>query len=94
MAGNRVEELEAKVRELEATIDGLTDEMLATKERLQVVEAEVGVDPDIVEGRVSRKQAQEILDGEPADDPAAASSIGESVGEFKSEETIEGDNTG
>ncbi|WP_336136153.1 DUF7518 family protein [Natronomonas amylolytica] len=48
MSGNRVEELEAKVRELEATIDGLTDELVETKERLQVLEEGSDVDTDVL----------------------------------------------
>jgi len=55
MAGNRVEELEAKVRELEATIDGLTDELVETKERLQAIEAETGVEADVLAGRRGRR---------------------------------------
>ncbi|WP_181693357.1 hypothetical protein [Natronomonas sp. LN261] len=54
MSGNRVEELEAKVRELEATIDGLTDELVETKERLGAIEEEAGVEPDALERRRSR----------------------------------------
>ena len=57
MAGNRVEELEAKVRTLEATVDGLTDELVETKERLHALEAEVGVEPDVLEGRLTRRDA-------------------------------------
>ncbi|MFC6938817.1 bZIP transcription factor [Salinirubellus sp. GCM10025818] len=54
MSGNRVEELEARVRELQATVDGLTDELLETKERLRVIEEEVDpdLDPDIIEGQL------------------------------------------
>lgn len=54
MSGNRVEELEARVRELQATVDGLTDELLETKERLRVIEEEVDpdLDSDIIEGRL------------------------------------------
>ena len=53
MSGNRVEELEMRVRELQATVDGLTDELLETKERLRVLEEEVDpdLDMDIIEGR-------------------------------------------
>jgi len=55
MAGNRVDELESKVRELEATVSGLTDELLETKERLRAVEDHAGVDLDAaVEGRAGR----------------------------------------
>jgi TolA-binding protein len=51
MSGNRVEELESKVRKLEATIEGLTDELVETKERLNAIEDETGVEPDVLEGR-------------------------------------------
>jgi hypothetical protein len=56
MSGNRVEELEAKVRQLQATVDGLTDELMETKERLRVLEEEVDpdLDMDIIEGRPAR----------------------------------------
>jgi hypothetical protein len=61
MSGNRVEELEAKTRELQATVDGLTDELLETKERLRVLEEEVDpdLDMDIIEGQpTSRPETQ------------------------------------
>ena len=47
MSGNRVEELEETVTELQATVAGLTDELVETKERLQVLEAHV--DPELDE---------------------------------------------
>jgi uncharacterized coiled-coil protein SlyX len=75
MTGNRVEELEAKVRDLEATIEGLTDELVETKERLEAIEAETGVEPDVLERRatshaeVQRQQTNDAADaGEPSDD--------------------------
>ena len=49
MAGNRVDELEAKVQELEATVDGLTDELMETKERLQALEDGADGSYDILE---------------------------------------------
>ena len=61
MSGNRVEELEARVRELQATVDGLTDELLETKDRLRVLEEEVDpdLDMDIIEGQpTSRPETQ------------------------------------
>ncbi|QLD86443.1 hypothetical protein HWV23_12135 [Natronomonas halophila] len=57
MSGNRVEELEAKVRELEATIDGLTDELVETKERLQVLEEGSDVDTDVLTRGTSSAQS-------------------------------------
>ena len=47
-SGNRVEELESRVRDLEATVDGLTDELVECKVRIRelesVVDAEIGLD--------------------------------------------------
>ena len=38
MSDNRVEELESKVRDLEATVEGLTDELVESKVRLRELE--------------------------------------------------------
>ena len=70
MAGNRVEELEAKVRELEATIDGLTDELVETKERLQAIEAETGVEADVLAGRPGRRSEPSTEAPEAAAEPS------------------------
>ncbi|WP_436926526.1 DUF7518 family protein [Halosimplex amylolyticum] len=45
MCGNRVEELESRVKELEASVEGLTDELVECKVRLR--ELENAVDEDI-----------------------------------------------
>jgi hypothetical protein len=45
MCGNRVEELESRVKELEASVEGLTDELVECKVRLR--ELENAVDADI-----------------------------------------------
>ena len=45
MCGNRVEELEARVNELEASVEGLTDELVECKVRIR--ELENAVDEDI-----------------------------------------------
>jgi len=37
-SGNRVEELESRVNELEATVDGLTDELVECKVRIRELE--------------------------------------------------------
>jgi hypothetical protein len=44
MCGNRVEELESRVKELEASVEGLTDELLECKVRLREVEDAVDED--------------------------------------------------
>lgn len=41
---NRVEELESKVSELQAAVDGLTEELVETKERVRQLESQVEVD--------------------------------------------------
>jgi predicted nucleic acid-binding Zn-ribbon protein len=40
MSGNRVEKLESRVEELEASLSGLTDELMETKSRLADLEDE------------------------------------------------------
>jgi hypothetical protein len=42
---NRVEELESTVRELRAAVDGLTEELVETRERLRQLEEERAADP-------------------------------------------------
>lgn len=71
MAGNRVEELEAKVRELEATIDGLTDELVETKERLQAIEDETGVQADVIERRSTPARDRNAEPAQNEEEPAA-----------------------
>jgi hypothetical protein len=41
---NRVEELESKVSELQAAVNGLTEELVETRARLQTLEETVGTD--------------------------------------------------
>jgi len=41
---NRVEELESQVAELQAAVDGLTEELVETRERLRQLEENEGVD--------------------------------------------------
>ncbi|MCY4730661.1 bZIP transcription factor [Natronomonas gomsonensis] len=90
MSGNRVEELEAKVRDLEATIDGLTDELVETKERLHAVESEVNIENDVLEGRMTRAEAQEQT---PEQETEESADDGEaSADEVTSEEAEEEDN--
>jgi uncharacterized coiled-coil protein SlyX len=71
MSGNRVEELEAKVRELEATIDGLTDELVETKERLGAIEDETGIEPEVLKSRLSRTSRDRDDERSDAGDDAA-----------------------
>ena len=79
---NRVEQLEHTVSELESTIEGLTGELVDTKERLRVLESQLDVDAcDYVEVE-ERTPAKEA---EPDDVEAA-------VEEDKAEGTQESEN--
>jgi uncharacterized coiled-coil protein SlyX len=55
MCGNRVEELESRVKELEASVEGLTDELVECKVRLR--ELESAVDDDL--GFVPEDEAEQ-----------------------------------
>ena len=63
MCGNRVEELEARVQELEASVEGLTDELVECKVRIR--ELENAVDEDIGFGSESSDDS-EITTAEPS----------------------------
>ena len=76
MAGNRVDELEVKVQELQATIDGLTDELVETKERLHALEgADDDGGSDILAGRPTRDEPPQEAAAEPPADETAASPV-------------------
>ncbi|QGN06206.1 bZIP transcription factor [Halorhabdus sp. CBA1104] len=53
MSDNRVEELEAKVKDLEATVEGLTDELVESKVRLRELE-------NVVDDNTGFKEPAEI----------------------------------
>ncbi len=48
MCGNRVDELESRVKELEASVEGLTDELVECKVRLRELESAVDDDLGLV----------------------------------------------
>ncbi|PSQ47934.1 hypothetical protein BRD19_08250 [Halobacteriales archaeon SW_7_65_23] len=50
MCGNRVEELESRVKELEASVEGLTDELVECKVRLRELEDAIDEDLGFVPG--------------------------------------------
>jgi uncharacterized coiled-coil protein SlyX len=60
MCGNRVEELESRVKELEASVEGLTDELVECKVRLR--ELENAVDDDLGFVPESETETQESDD--------------------------------
>jgi predicted transcriptional regulator len=61
---NRVEELESKVKELQAAVNGLTEELVEAKERVRQLEDEVEV--DVAAGR-SQQVEQDAADNVDAD---------------------------
>ena len=89
MSGNRVEKLEAKVRKLEATVEGLTDELVETKERLEAVEDETGVEPDVFEnhrsGRDRSEEAEQSADAETTAEEGETEAAEEAEGTTESE---------
>jgi predicted nucleic acid-binding Zn-ribbon protein len=44
---NRVEELESRVKELEATVRGLTEELVEANERIRALESELEDEADV-----------------------------------------------
>jgi predicted nucleic acid-binding Zn-ribbon protein len=61
-SGNRVEELEERVKQLEASVTGLTDELVECKERLRALEDEVDPEMDIIEGQPTRTDGDDAAD--------------------------------
>lgn len=63
MCGNRVEELESRVQELEASVEGLTDELVECKVRLRelenAVDDDLGFVPESESGGGTNEQEQE-----------------------------------
>ncbi|PSQ18339.1 hypothetical protein BRD02_00750 [Halobacteriales archaeon QS_8_69_73] len=84
MAGNRVDELEAKVQELEATVDGLTDELVETKERLHALEDDADESYDILETGSTDEATGDATDA--ADAAGAADADGVNPDEAEEED--------
>ncbi|AZH24641.1 DUF7518 family protein [Haloplanus aerogenes] len=69
---NRVEELESQVAELQAAVDGLTEELVETRERLRQLEENEGVDNSRAPApRDSAHAEVEHADAESDADPAS-----------------------
>jgi hypothetical protein len=104
---NRVEELESKVAELQAAVNGLTEELVETKERVRQLEAEVEVEvatpepaPEPVEGKgdvgaevvdASGPSGPTEADAQPEDEEAKPEDVEEAVNEGESELDEESD---
>ncbi|PSQ59857.1 MAG: hypothetical protein BRD23_03360 [Halobacteriales archaeon SW_9_67_25] len=76
MCGNRVEELESQVKELQASVEGLTDELVECKVRLaeleEVVDEEMGYAPELRSGGDSDEEEPEMRVPEPGEPQDAA----------------------
>jgi len=80
MCGNRVEELEARVNELEASVEGLTDELVECKVRLRELEGAVDEDLGFApENPGPASESEPEPDSEPAGDLAEQSESPEEV---------------
>jgi len=87
MCGNRVEELEARVNELKASVEGLTDELVECKVRLRELEGAVDDDLGFTPESPS-PDAESEPEPEPSESPEEAE-----ADTTKPEETDEEDNT-
>jgi|AntRauTorcE11898_2_1112593.scaffolds.fasta_scaffold31690_2 phage shock protein A len=76
MPTNRVEDLEATVDELEATVRGLTEELVETKERVRILETELEEERAADSGVES---VDEMLTPEPGDEGSVDRSEAEQV---------------
>ncbi|WP_435128260.1 DUF7518 family protein [Halobaculum sp. D14] len=71
--GNRVEDLEKQVAELQAAVDGLTEELVETKERISQLEAATTVEES---GSESGDSHAEFVPNESATEQSAADDDG------------------
>ena len=62
---NRVEELELRVSELESTVDGLTDELVQTKERVRLLEEHIDGDVPAIDEELAAPSAPPSEEAEP-----------------------------
>ncbi|SDZ91041.1 hypothetical protein SAMN04488065_1167 [Haloplanus vescus] len=74
---NRVEELESQVAELQAAVDGLTEELVETRERLRQLESDEGVDNSRTPE--PRESSGVEVDDHDTPDPAAETDADETV---------------
>ncbi|WP_254862414.1 DUF7518 family protein [Halovivax gelatinilyticus] len=82
MPKNRVDELESTVCELESTIEGLTEELVESKERIRVLEDLLQAEPPT---RVPERRGSGSFEAAP-DEVAAAAAQAESADEDSADE--------
>ncbi|MCO8266437.1 DUF7518 family protein [Haloferax prahovense] len=89
---NRVEELESKVAELQAAVNGLTEELVETKERLRQLEDANDVDvPSRAATRRGDWETEDESAAEAAEADEASSADGDETKPDETDETDEGD---
>ncbi|QCJ47493.1 MULTISPECIES: DUF7518 family protein [Haloprofundus] len=81
---NRVEELESQVSELRAAVDGLTEELVETKERLRQLEAATDAEPT-AQSYAGAEAADEASASPPEPEAEEAKSTEEKAQESESE---------
>jgi len=91
MCGNRVEELESRVKELEASVEGLTDELVECKVRLREIEDAVDEDLGFVPEPSTDEEPAEDGTEEAADQPTAAEASKSEAAEGEDETEADSD---
>ncbi|WP_372912777.1 hypothetical protein [Salinigranum sp.] len=87
---NRVEELERKASELQAAVNGLTEELVETKERVRQLEDAVEVDDPAVRAKPHADPDPEAA-ADAADSEAAAETDSEAAAEADAQSAAEAD---
>jgi len=80
MCGNRVEELETRVKELEASVEGLTDELVECKVRLRELESAVDEDIGLAPESTQEDDIIEETDAQPTGEATPADSTKQADG--------------
>ena len=94
-SGNRVEELESRVKELEATVDGLTDELVECKVRIRELENAVDAAGGLeaIEGMAENDSASQPEPAQAAETTSADAETDEPADTTKSEAPDDADET-
>jgi hypothetical protein len=87
MCGNRVEELESRVDELEASVEGLTDELVECKVRLRELEGAVDEDLGPVSTGSDEGSVDDVSGDIDVEEPAEASNTEGANGEDNTEDS-------
>ncbi|MFB6107775.1 MAG: hypothetical protein ABEJ82_02895 [Haloplanus sp.] len=95
---NRVEELESQVTQLQSIVDGITEELAETRERLQALESSEGVDnsrtPERRDAEVTADVGAEVERAEETAGEAAEEAEAEAADNDTTEETQSEDDEG